>query len=1136
MYSNLRQALLDLEKAGMLKRVHEEVDPYLEMAEIARQAFDNGGPALLFEKVKGSKFMAAANIFGSRERIDFLFRKSIAATKTAVQFKANPVEFFKKASPAALLRAATAGIRALPCKSGSIRDFEECSLADLPQIVSWPDDGGAFLTLPQVASRPSDSASILQTNLGMYRVQISGNDYASDECGLHYQIKRDIARHHQKAIDEGRPLKVSVFLGGPPAHTIAAVMPMPENLSELTFAGMLSGKRFRYFMHDGFLVSSDAEFCILGEIAPDLKPEGPFGDHVGYYSGKHPFPYMKVHKVLCKKGAIFPFTAVGRPPKEDTIFGEFIHEITKPMVPTSIPGVHAVHAVDAAGVHPLCLALASERFIPYAEPDKREPMELLKTANALLGFNQVSLSKYLMLAAIEDNPKLDINDVPAFFKHMLERIDFSRDLHFQTSTTIDTLDYTGTCLNHGSKLVIAAAGPKRRELRNEPSDLDSLPLPQGFNKITIPMAGVLMIEGPGLDSIGALENLKMALANWQYKDAYPWVSVIDHDAGEGMDDFLWLTFTRSDPAQDVYGINETIAQKHWAIEAPLIVDARQKPRHQKPLSVGKSIVEKASSILESSTMLFLLCFILSAIFTPAAFAYNCGTAKFFEHHKENLQRMNVARSYIGECMENVFYDSVYTLKTKHFEIFYTLKGPHATKKEFVDSVGYYFEKAWDFHVNKLGMKKPLGTEETYHYQQEVDTGLYPIEIIDINLLRDIEWFEKDGWYQSCFGLTIPTDARKPDQTQIFLDNDFKYTPQEATVYDSVKVDDYYCRYPVANVEMWNNTYSFAYSKKWGDGIRITAYHELYHAVQLRYLDLFNNNTFWFEASAAGIEEIAAPDVDDYLTFVSKTISSAGVPVSEFSSPYGASTLFLYLYNHYDKKFDKDIWERFSKKPHETFQYHLNESLKAKNISADSVFNDFATRLSFSGDRSPYLDSAEWIANDQAKWGNVYYDTLPYLPNLLNFSYRFSKNKDVHINDFSGKIAAVLYRNGKADIAHVANTGVLDSIRVLTDKYDSVAWIFSRFSEHTPFPEYVKDSTLRVYPMPWRNGKLCFTPLPLNKDFIEVRNRRGDLVFRENYTQTTHCIDESQVKSKMKPGLYRFRAGAKGKTKEFLVIY
>ncbi len=627
MYKSLEQALLDLEKAGMLKRIHAEVDPHLEMAEIARENFRQGGPALLFEHVKGSKFRAACNIFGSDERFNFLFRDGFEQTKTAIQFKSNPAEFFRHPSPAKFWKALQAGISSMPMRSGSINDFEECCLQDLPQLVSWPMDGGAFITLPQVATRPSENANILQTNVGMYRIQISGNDYIpNEECGLHYQIKRDIARHHQKALEEGRPLKVSVFIGGPPSHTFAAVMPMPENLSELLFAGMLGNRRFRYFEHDGYIVSSDADFCILGELEPGLKPEGPFGDHIGYYSGKHDFPCMRVQKVLCKKNAIFPFTVVGRPPQEDTLFGKFIHKITEPMVPASLPGVYGIHAVDDAGVHPLCLALGSEAFRPYATAEEREPMELLKTANALLGFNQASLTKYLLIAAKEDAAGLDVNDVPAFFTHVLERIHFDRDLHFQTATTIDTLDYTGTSLNHGSKVVIAAAGAKCRELRNNPSDLESLTLPQGFKVAAIVMPGILMIEGPATlapnetadksdnEKPATFAELKASLAHWEFRENYPWISIIDEGAANVaansetstnniISDFLWLTFTRSDPAQDIYGLDETVEDKHWKCSAPMIIDARIKPHHQKQLTVPAEITAKAKQILKDARVL-----------------------------------------------------------------------------------------------------------------------------------------------------------------------------------------------------------------------------------------------------------------------------------------------------------------------------------------------------------------------------------------------------------------------------------------------------------------------------------------------------------------------------------------------------
>ncbi|SHK59630.1 UbiD family decarboxylase [Fibrobacter sp. UWH4] len=625
MYKDLEQALLDLEKAGMLKRVYQEVDPFLEMAEMARQAFENHGPALLFEHVKGSPFRAVCNIFGTQERLDFLFRKTLAGTQTAVLFKSNPVEFFKHSRPKALCQAALTGLHSLPHKSGSIRNFRECNLSDLPQIVCWPHDGGAFLTLPQVATRPAEDASVMTTNLGMYRVQISGNDYASNECGLHYQIKRDIARHHQKAIEEGRPLKVSIFVGGPPAHTVAAVMPMPENLSELLFAGMLGGRRFRYFIYNGYLVSSDADFCILGEVQPDLKPEGPFGDHIGYYSDKHLFPYLKVEKVLCKKNAIYPFTVVGRPPQEDTLFGNFIHQVTKPMVPASIPGLAALHAVDEAGVHPLCLALAHERFLPYIKPEEREPLELLKTANAILGFNQASLTKYLLIAAAEDfadregspSPTAIVRDVEGFFKHVLERVDFSRDLHFETCTSIDTLDYAGGRLNHGSKLTIAAAGPVRRNLRHNPQDIQALCetlSPVGITGAASPMPGVIMLQGPAYDATSRnvlFNQITEALGRWPFRENYPWITLVDSAtdafpsgaAQNTLRDFLWFTFTRSDPAKDVFGYNERTCEKHWKCDAPIIIDARIKPHHQKALTLPDDIRNRARQILIEENIL-----------------------------------------------------------------------------------------------------------------------------------------------------------------------------------------------------------------------------------------------------------------------------------------------------------------------------------------------------------------------------------------------------------------------------------------------------------------------------------------------------------------------------------------------------
>lgn len=596
-YKSLEEALIDLKKAGMLISISEEVDPYLEMAEIARQAYEAGTPAILFENVKGSKFRAACNIFGTLERAEYLFRNEWDGLQAAVMTKADPLSMLKQPKSWPHLPLAALHSRPLKKKQAPVLK-EECALSDLPQLHSWKEDGGAFITLPQVCSLDPYQPSILNANLGMYRIQISGNQYAPNkECGLHYQINRDIARHHQAAIELKKPLKVSIFIGGPPAHTLAAVMPMPENLSELVMAGLLNGRAFRYTMHQGWVISADADFCILGEIESELKPEGPFGDHLGYYSGKHDFPFLKVAKVFHKKNAIFPFTVVGRPPQEDTVFGDLIHKITAPMVPASIPGLFEMQAVDAAGVHPLLLAIGSEHFIPYRP---REPMGLLKTANAILGFNQAALAKYLFIAAREDNSTLSTYDFPSYFGHLLSRLDLSRDLHFQTSTTIDTLDYSGTSLNHGSKLILAAAGEPRRLLGvGAAVDLNSFPKVDGFSNLKVVMPGVLVLEATPTAS---MENLARALEPWEQKEHYPWISIVDDASftAKTIENWLWVTFTRSDPARDVYGVRHRTSHKHWICEAPLLVDARLKPYHQKPLTIDSEIEVRAKQKLQSA--------------------------------------------------------------------------------------------------------------------------------------------------------------------------------------------------------------------------------------------------------------------------------------------------------------------------------------------------------------------------------------------------------------------------------------------------------------------------------------------------------------------------------------------------------
>ena len=594
-YRSLEAALLDLERHGMLLRIREEVSPDLLMAKISEIATREQMPALLLERVEGSPFRAASNIFGTRERIRFLFRDTWKHVETAIAFHGNPVSVLK--NPRLWPSLPGIGLSALPHKSLSAEVLERTTtLGELPQIRLHAEDGGAFLTLPQVFSTVPGERNILKSNLGMYRIQISGNDYVQNaECGLHYQIERDIAHHHEAAIQKNVPLKVSVWLGGPPAHTLAAIMPMPAELSELLFAGLLNGSPFRYKSLNGWTVSSDADFCILGEVANGLKPEGPFGDHIGYYSARHSFPYLRIQKVFCKKDAIFPFTTVGRPPQEDSVFGEFIGELVRPIVPKSVSGICEMNAVDAAGVHPLLLAIGHERYEPYVS--EREPMEILKEANALLGFNQVSLSKYLFIAAREDSDALCTRNIADFFMHILERVRFERDIHFQTETTIDTLDYSGRKLNHGSKVIVAAAGKKIRELgRSAEGAFSTLALPEGFSNPRFVFPGVFTVQGT---STANAEALAAPLSHWENREKFPLATITEDSefAARTLDNWLWVTFTRSDPAKDITGACARFTEKHWACEAPLLIDARIKPHHQKALEEDPALEAKARSVL-----------------------------------------------------------------------------------------------------------------------------------------------------------------------------------------------------------------------------------------------------------------------------------------------------------------------------------------------------------------------------------------------------------------------------------------------------------------------------------------------------------------------------------------------------------
>jgi 4-hydroxy-3-polyprenylbenzoate decarboxylase len=607
-YKSLEACLTDLEKNGQLIRVKETTDPYLEMAAIHLRVHKAGGPALLFENVSGSKFRAASNIFGTLERSKFIFRAELSMVQQLIALKDDPVKAFKH--PFRNFNAGLAALKALPLKDPFNKPvmFQQISIGDIPQIKHWPMDGGAFVTLPQVYTEDIDQPGILHANLGMYRIQLSGNEYEfNKEIGLHYQLHRGIGVHQSKANKKGLPLKVSVFAGGPPSHSVSAVMPLPEGISEMAFAGVLGNRRFRYTYADGYCISTDADFVITGEVWPgDNKPEGPFGDHLGYYSLKHDFPVMKVHKVYAKKNAIWPFTVVGRPPQEDTSFGQLIHEIAGSALQEEIPGLKEVHAVDAAGVHPLLLAIGSERYTPYAPA--RQPAEILTIANHILGTGQLSLAKFLFITA-DDTNKLSTSGIGAYFQFFLQRTDLKRDLHFQTNTTIDTLDYSGTSLNSGSKVVLAAYGEPIRELATAiPVCLQVL---SGFENPKLVMPGVVALQAKAFSNYTAAKN-EMNMLDEQLTDqlaellSVPLLIICDNaDFVSGhLRNFLWVTFTRCNPSHDMHGIGAFHENKHWGCSGPLIFDARIKPHHAPAVETDAATEKKIDKLFSKGGSLF----------------------------------------------------------------------------------------------------------------------------------------------------------------------------------------------------------------------------------------------------------------------------------------------------------------------------------------------------------------------------------------------------------------------------------------------------------------------------------------------------------------------------------------------------
>lgn len=560
---DMRDFLARLEAAGEVVDVTCEVDADLEVAEIHRRVVAADGPVLRFQRVKGARFPLVTNLFGTRRRVEMAFGsrpQAVIARAAKLPEELLPPTLGKLWAQRDLFGAlAKVGLKHRA--RGPVTEVvERPALASLPALKTWPRDGGRFVTLPLVHTRHPATHG---PNLGMYRGQIFGDD----ALGVHMQIGKGGGFHLMEAEARGEALPVQVYVGGPPALIMGAIAPLPENVPELLLTSLMLGEKVPLCDNPAGpipLVAS-AEFAIVGEIAPGARrPEGPFGDHYGYYSETHDYPWMQVKAVCRRKDAIWPATVVGKPRQEDFYLGDFLQEMLSPLFPVVMPAVRDLWSYGETGYHSLSAAVVRERY-------RREAMA---SAFRILGEGQLSLTKFLLVV---DKP-IDLRDFKGVLQHILERCDFRTDLYLFGNLSMDSLDYAGPKVNEGGKGVLLGLGDKKRELPREFRGA----LPPGVRRVEVYCPGALVVEGPSFD-----DDMQAAQALVRHECFRDWpLLVLCDDArrfAKSSVNFLWGTFTRFNPSSDIHASKSELVVNHASFHPPILIDARMKPWYPKEL-------------------------------------------------------------------------------------------------------------------------------------------------------------------------------------------------------------------------------------------------------------------------------------------------------------------------------------------------------------------------------------------------------------------------------------------------------------------------------------------------------------------------------------------------------------------------
>jgi 4-hydroxybenzoate decarboxylase subunit C len=556
-HHDLRSFLRRLRADGDLVVVDAPVDARLEAAEIHRRVIAAGGPALLFTRVRGAAFPLVTNLFGTASRAAQAFGdRPLAFIQGLVRLiqdmPPTPAKIWQARNLAA--SAARVGLRRVA--RGPVTEVvtSDVRLDQLPALQLWPEDGGPFVTLPLVYTEHPDGHG---HNLGMYRMQVHG----PSTTGLHWQIGKGGGFHYQLAEQRNHALPVTVFLGGPPALMLAAIAPLPENVPELLLASLIAGRRLPLIEGAApHRLVADAEFALIGEVAPHRRhPEGPFGDHYGYYSLQHEYPVFDVRRLAHRHDAIYPATVVGKPRQEDFFIGDLLQDLLSPLFPLVMPAVRQLWSYGETGYHSLTAAVVKERY-------RREAMS---SAFRILGEGQLSLTKFLLLT----DQDVDLRDFRSTLTHVLARTRPETDLYIVGNLSMDTLDYTGPKVNEGSKGVLLGLGDPVRDL---PNAFSSAELPSGVTTARVFSPGCLVIDGPAYaDEPGAAARIveHPALKDW------PLVVLSDEPlrATASEMNFLWTTFTRFEPAADIHAAQQRVVRHHVSYTPPILIDARMKP-------------------------------------------------------------------------------------------------------------------------------------------------------------------------------------------------------------------------------------------------------------------------------------------------------------------------------------------------------------------------------------------------------------------------------------------------------------------------------------------------------------------------------------------------------------------------------